>query len=230
MDERLRQRYLKQMGFTPWVATTPLPGAAPSPVLDVVAPAMDDDTGAEPETVAALREPLAAPSPPVSPAPIAAPVTPVEEPAGPALRFTLQAHRGTEVHVWVEQQDPEAPGLTREEQQLLGNLLRLFGGMPQADARRLICAPTAGQPMTAELARPTFDLFQRRLLGRGTEARLLLCARATTVEALFGVARYEPVLSDRVTVLPVSSLAEMLADPAGHKAPSWQAMKRHGLA
>src|SRR5690554_7116195 len=35
MDERLRQRYLRQMGFTPWVAIEPLPGAAPSPLIEL---------------------------------------------------------------------------------------------------------------------------------------------------------------------------------------------------
>lgn len=41
MNERLRQRYLKLMGFTPWVAVTALPGAAPSPLRD--AGVVDDE-------------------------------------------------------------------------------------------------------------------------------------------------------------------------------------------
>lgn len=234
MDERLRQRYLRQMGFTPWVATVALPGAAPSPLLTLVddAPALEGDhdsaANVTAESVRSLLETAAPPAVamPVAPEPPTRPLAPEV----PSLRFTLQAHAGAQVHVWVEQGDADAPGLSREELQLLANLLKLFGGQPQAEPRRLVCGPTAGQPMTAAIARPTFDLFQRRLLGRGVSARLLLCASAATVEALFAAPRYQPLVNDQVTILPISTLAEMLADPAGHKATSWQAMKTHGFA
>jgi hypothetical protein len=75
-----------------------------------------------------------------------------------------------------------------------------------------------------------FDLFLRRLLGRNTTAKLLLCASEATVQALFGSERYQPVMREQITILPVSTLTEMLADPAGHKRTSWQAMVTHGFA
>ena len=231
MNERLRQRYLKQMGFTPWVAVTALPGAAPSAQYHVDIDDGDADDGADQAVAVAVEVPVA---PDLSA--LLADAGKVAEPAAtaeqhaPSLTFTLQAHRGSEVHLWVEQQQADAPGLTREEQQQLAALLKLFGGSVQSDPKRLVCSATAGKPMTADIARPMFDLFLRRLLGRDTTAKLLLCASDSTVRALFGSDRYQPLLRDQITILPVSTLSEMLADPAGHKRTSWQAMRDHGFA
>ncbi|MDF1630596.1 MAG: hypothetical protein P1U78_12440 [Alcanivoracaceae bacterium] len=243
MDERLRQRYLKQMGFTPWVAAVPLPGAAPSPLLDMEPlpevkplPDMDQESPAAqqgmPEQVAALlktddKAKLA--EPPVQAS--AANTTPaISQPAAaPSLMFTLQVHRGAQIHLWAEQQQADAPGLNREELQQLAALLKLFGGTVASDAKRFFCAPTAGKPMTAETVRPMFDAFLKGLLGRQGEIKLLLCAREETVQALFNSPRYEPVVRGQITLLPVSSLTEMLADPAAHKVPSWKAMQTHGF-
>lgn len=269
MDERLRQRYLRQMGFTPWVATEPLPGAAPSPLIELSALAAE----AEPRTVSAgIDQPVAntvataqpaaaansAPSsaaeenetvmpqevtamlqeqqkPKVrtataqqlqSSAP-AAPIATVEE--TPSLMFTLQAHRGEHVHLWAEQQQADAPGLNREEQQQLSALLKLFKGTVQHEPKRFFCAPTVGRPMTAEIVRPMFDLFLRSLLGREAEVKMLILAREETVQALFDTSRYEPIVRGKFTFLPVSSLSEMLSDPAAHKAISWKAMQAHGF-
>lgn len=241
MNERLRQRYLKQMGFTPWVAVTALPGAAPSAERYVD---IDDDDSAH-QVAAVVAEAPVAPDLSVLLAdagagkvavPVAAekadnqsaPFLPV--PSAPSLNFTLQAHRGSDVHLWVEQQQADAPGLNREEQQQLAALLKLFGGTVQSDPKRLVCSATAGKPMTADIARPMFELFLRRLLGRDTTAKLLLCASDSTVQALFGSDRYQPLLRDQITILPVSTLSEMLSDPAGHKRSSWQAMRDHGFA
>jgi hypothetical protein len=245
MNERLRQRYLKLMGFTPWVAVTALPGAAPSPLRDAVSDDDIDDefaataaeTTAAPDLSALLADTAAsqvvaattvkkADSPVAASAPVEQTV--VEQTR--SLTFTLQAHRGSDVHLWVEQQQADAPGLTREEQQQLAALLKLFDGSVQSDPKRLVCGATAGKPMTAEIARPMFDLFLRRLLGRNTTAKLLLCASEATVQALFGSERYQPVMREQITILPVSTLTEMLADPAGHKRTSWQAMVTHGFA
>lgn len=229
MNERLRQRYLKLMGFTPWVAVTALPGAAPSPQRDA---GVDDDEFDEAAAVTATEAPAApavekkADSQPAVTTSVER--TPVEN--MPSLTFTLQAHRGREVHLWVEQQQPDAPGLSREEQQQLAALLKLFDGAVQSEPKRLVCGATAGKPMTADVARPMFDLFLRRLLGRNTSAKLLLCASDATIQALFGSERYQPVMRDQITILPVSTLSEMLADPAGHKRTSWQAMVTHGFA
>ncbi|MCK5873164.1 MAG: hypothetical protein KAG82_00595 [Alcanivoracaceae bacterium] len=241
MNERLRQRYLKLMGFTPWVAVTALPGAAPSPLRDagVVDDELDEVTNvtASPDLSALLAD--------TSAGQVAVPAMEKKADNQPAvttsvdrtvvestqsLTFTLQAHRGSDVHLWVEQQQADAPGLTREEQQQLAALLKLFDGSVQSDPKRLVCGATAGKPMTAEIARPMFDLFLRRLLGRNTSAKLLLCASEATVQALFGSERYQPVMREQITILPVSTLTEMLADPAGHKRTSWQAMVTHGFA
>jgi hypothetical protein len=219
------------------VAAQPLPGAAPSPVLAMEAEAeaeaeQQKPHDAVPDKVAALlkqngdSKPAATPPP----SPVVAPRTvPDSEPAVPSLMFTLQAHRGVDVHLWAEQQQADAPGLNREEQQQLGALLKLFGGTVLSEPKRFFCAPTAGRPMTAEIVRPMFDLFLRSLLGREGAVKLLLCAREETVQALFGSGRYQLVVRGNVTFLPVSSLSEMLSDPAAHKVPSWKAMQSHGF-
>jgi hypothetical protein len=246
MNERLRQRYLKLMGFTPWVAVTTLPGAAPSPLRDVGG---DDDELDEVTNVTTSDAPavpdLSALLADTSAGQVAVPAMEKKADNQPAvttsvdrtvvestqsLTFTLQAHRGSNVHLWVEQLQADAPGLTREEQQQLSALLKLFDGSVQSDPKRLVCGATAGKPMTAEIARPMFDLFLRRLLGRNTSGKLLLCASDVTVQALFGSERYQPVMREQITILPVSTLSEMLADPAGHKRTSWQAMVTHGFA
>ncbi|MCC1495316.1 hypothetical protein [Alcanivorax sp. 1008] len=242
MEERLRQRYLKQMGFTPWVAAVPLPGAAPSPLLDIeplpelnalpdIKPESPGVQQGMPEQVAALLKADEKPrlaAPPVQSSDKTAPA--VSEPvAAPSLTFTLQAHRGAQIHLWAEQQQADAPGLNREELQQLAALLKLFGGTVSSDAKRFFCAPTAGKPMTAENVRPMFDAFLSGMLGRQGEIKLLLCAREETVQALFNSPRYQPVVRGQITLLPVSSLTEMLADPAAHKVPSWKAMQTHGF-
>lgn len=252
MEERLRQRYLKQMGFTPWVAAVPLPGAAPSPLLVVeeqslpeeaeaavvtgtAAATVQSDTAQQvmPEEVAALLKQNGDSKAKVAATPAAVVARPeasvVSEPAAPSLMFTLQAHRGATVHLWAEQHQADAPGLNREELQQLAALLKLFGGTVTSEPKRFFCAPTAGKPMTAQIVRPMFDAFLRGLLGREGEVKLLLCAREETVQALFDSPRYQPLVRGPVTLLPVSSLTEMLADPAAHKVPSWKAMQAHGF-
>jgi hypothetical protein len=230
MNELLRQRYLKQMGFTPWVAVTPLPGAAPSVQLDW------PDSAPIPAPPLPVREEPSAAMPalvtPVSgvtskPAPVPLPVVPSTE--QPSLTFTLQAHSAGALQVWTEQQRADAPSLGREELQLLSALMKLFNGTVQPEGKRLVCASTAGQPMTDEIARSMFTVFLRGLLGRDTEARVLLCVREDTTRALFQAPRYQPVMVGKVQCLPVSSLAEMLAEPALHKRRSWQAMLAHGF-
>gem|GEM_PF-1967467 len=260
MDERLRQRYLRQMGFTPWVAIEPLPGAAPSPLIELgplvaepaqpAAPmpklalqsvpassaAADVSVEAEatmPEEVTALLQEQHKPKARVATAQQLASSAPTASVAvaetTPSLMFTLQAHRGETVHLWAEQQQADAPGLNREEQQQLTALLKLFRGAAQHEPKRFFCAPTAGRPMTAEIVRPMFDLFLRSLLGREAEVKMLLFAREETVQALFDAPRYELVVRGKFTFLPVSSLSEMLSDPAAHKTASWKAMQAHGF-
>ncbi len=82
MKEAQRQQYLKALGLTPWVARVPLPGAAPSPLLDW---ALETEQAAAPVVegtpLVALPQSLARSSgAAVSVAPVA---VPSEPPAGP---------------------------------------------------------------------------------------------------------------------------------------------------
>lgn len=262
MNEQLRQRYLRQMGLTPWVAIEPLPGAAPSPLLEIEvaqpvavlessgqekaaqessAPAQNmpaQNTATVPQAVADMLqkkpEKRTATSNQLADSKAASrseaeSTSATATDTAPSLMFTLQAHRGETIHLWAEQQQPDAPGLNREEQQQLAALLKLFKGTAQHEPKRFFCAPTAGRPMTAEIARPMFDLFLRSLLGREAEVKMLLCVSEDTAQALFDAPRYQPVVRGKYTFLPVSSLTEMLSDPAAHKATSWKAMQDHGF-
>ncbi|PKM23066.1 MAG: hypothetical protein CVV10_01115 [Gammaproteobacteria bacterium HGW-Gammaproteobacteria-14] len=262
MNELQRQRYLKQMGFTPWVAATPLPGAAPSPLLEWPARSQPSATAAQnPPATQEVQPVVAKPAesaesigeaPPIDIAallnsPATASVSEsvstdgkpalkaekapgrTEEGLNTGLMFTLQAHVAGDLHVWVEQQQADAPSLSRDELFLLNRLLGVLGGTPQADPRRLVCVPGAGQSMTPELARPMFQAFARGVLGKDSQTRLLLCAREATIQALFDGPHYQLWQQGNLTCLPVSALAEMLGDPLQHKRNSWNAMLRHGF-
>jgi hypothetical protein len=234
MNELQRQRYLKQMGFTPWVATEPLPGAAPSVLLDWPETAATATAAPLPAAIQADPAPLAIsmltsePGGADSDKPVAA-ESAHSAPAIPSLAFTLQAHATGTLQVWTEQRRADAPSLGRDELQLLSALMKLFNGVPQPEGKRLVCGSTAGQPMTPEVARSMFSVFLRSLLGRDTEARVLLCVSEDTARALFDAPRFQPVMVGKVQCLPVSSLAEMLSDPAQYKSLSWQAMLTHGF-
>ncbi|MBZ2189707.1 hypothetical protein K8B33_11405 [Alcanivorax sp. JB21] len=266
MDELQRQAWLKAMGFTPWVAATPLPGAAPSVRLAWPASAPATVTAPEPASARALLQPETAGAPPGSqanaPQPdtqtdtqpdrttesapglrkaseaLATPVPramqqPVARPApepqvkpdrGP--RFTLQAFATPNVWVVVEQDDADAPDLGRQTQQLLGNLLRVWQVGP-GQPRRFSC-PLDGQAMTEQDAGLALSAFLQGLARSSNARRVLLCATEATAQLILPE-RFRAGTGDLSGWLAVSSLAEMLADPATHKRRSWQAIVDAGL-
>lgn len=247
MNEWQRQSYLSAMGLTPWVARAPLPGAAEPVWLDVPAPAADAAPVAEAAPASAPASEPAAPvaaqpadgappagadgvpdlsallqhggvtdAPPAGEAETATAVTP----AGDVTPITVLCFRVGELTVAVAQADPQAPGLGRDAQQLLNNLLAVFPGKPAKQA-------TFAWPMLDAVdAGETFKHF----LLHGGVPRVLLCADETTCQALGLPARYAPTALDDITVMAVSALDEMLAAPATHKRQSWQAMLEHGFA
>lgn len=104
MNEALRQQYLKAMGLTPWVAQRPLPGAAPSPLLEddafdeaPAAPSLASSLTARVESTSAPAAPTAVVSespkaeslPPQEAASSAAPV--VKEEQAPGLTSVVAA-------------------------------------------------------------------------------------------------------------------------------------------
>lgn len=244
MNEAQRQHYLKALGLTPWVARSPLPGAASSPLLDW------DEENDQPVTPAASPA-EAAPSPAqpqtaapvVSEAPVAtalqsqSPEAPTEAPepvsAAPAvekgrgLTFTLEAHLGGDTWLLCAQEDSQAPGLGRFEAPLMANLLALFQARPQRP-RRFFC-PLTDQPMPAAEASQALSAFIAGLCEQAGGERVLLCLPDSLCDALFQQPRYQPFQLGGRPALVVSSLAEMLAEPAEHKKASWQAMQANGF-
>ncbi|EKF74222.1 hypothetical protein A11A3_09490 [Alcanivorax hongdengensis A-11-3] len=244
MNEAQRQSYLKAMGLTPWVARVPLPGAAPSPALDW----QEENPGevpAQPAPESSMKparpaaEPTRVESPAATPAPAKpSPDTPVEAepapqasaavPAGQALTFTLEAHGGNGTWLLAAQQDAQAPGLGRFEAPLLASLLALFRARPERP-RRFFC-PLTDQPMAAGDAAQALDAFLKGLHRQAGGERVLLLLPQALSESLFEIPRYRPFTLGGMPALVVSSLTEMLEDPAEHKKTSWLAMQEHGFA
>lgn len=242
MNEAQRQRYLKALGLTPWVARTPLPGAAPSPVLDWreeaeaapaqvavatpvaapqrPAPVVEPEASPDAESATEAGAP-SAPPPRAEPAP-AAPVSPER-----ALTFTLEAHLAGDTWVVFQQEDAQAPGLGRHTGALAASLLAVFGAGPSRP-RRFYC-PLTDQPMDGEQAAQALGAFFGGLVRNQGGSKVLLCLEEPLASALFGVERYRSFALGELSALAVSSLGEMLAEPAAHKASSWRAMRAQGF-
>ena len=246
MNEGQRQHYLKALGLTPWVARAPLPGAASSPLLDwedeeeqpaapaSAAPAQEAPASAQPPTAApVVSEAPVQEAPQSSPPAKATTDTPEPAPTAPAvargkgLTFTLEAHLGGDTWLLCAQEDSQAPGLGRFEAPLMANLLALFQARPQRP-RRFFC-PLTEQPMPAEEAAQALSAFIAGLCEQAGGERVLLCLPEALSEALFDQPRYQPFELGGRPALVVSSLAEMLAEPAQHKKASWHAMQANGF-
>lgn len=246
MNELQRQAYLQALGVTPWVAQQPLPGAKASellewpehsaPVESEAAPAQGQPAPTQQSSAPAEQAPPPADlsamlkSSPSAPAQADAPRTEspaaqtTAEAASPAVApLTLQLASVGDVVLAVEQSDPGAPELGREAQQLFANLLKVFRGQ----SRRLnrFTWPMLDQPDDA-LAM-TFQHFAAHLRGA---SKVLLCVSDDNAARLAAGPRYQRQQWGEQTVLAVSSLEEMLAEPQAHKARSWQAMLTQGFA
>jgi len=125
------------------------------------------------------------------------------------------------------QEDSQAPGLGRFEAPLMANLLALFQARPQRP-RRFFC-PLTDQPMPAAEASQALSAFIAGLCEQAGGERVLLCLPDSLCDALFQQPRYQPFQLGGRPALVVSSLAEMLAEPAEHKKASWQAMQANGF-
>ena len=167
------------------------------------------------------------------PAPKATTDTPEPTPPAPAvtrgkgLTFTLEAHLGGDTWLLCAQEDSQAPGLGRFEAPLMANLLALFQARPQRP-RRFFC-PLTEQPMPAQEASQALSAFIVGLCEQAGGERVLLCLPEALSEALFDQPRYQPFELGGRPALVVSSLAEMLAEPAQHKKASWHAMQANGF-
>ena len=235
MNELQRQSYLKAMGFTPWVAAAPLPGAAPSPEIAMPEPVLEAEPGAPGDPLAQINARLSAgPDAPVS-MQVPEPTQPAAEArqgptatsmtTGPAL--TLLAYPVAELWLLVQQGRADAPGLSREEQALLANLLRLWKVGPSESPKRLANPPRGGfgRDEFAELLAG----FVGALKGHGAR-QVLCCVDEQVADMLKAGARYQAFEQAGLRCLAISSLAEMLADPPQHKRASWRAMREAGFA
>lgn len=238
MNELQRQAYLEALGFTPWVARTPLPGAAPTPVLE---PAPDSDRGlprelhsdVQPEPPPAQNAAPAQTAPP-APQPAAQPaqarpsgVTANEAPAAvqaatPAeAPLCMHACPMGDVLVLVEQQPADAPDLGRDARELLANLLRAFSRSEQRRRR-------FDWPM-AHVTEGTLEDFLVQFCQSLAPQQVVLVASEQTCQRLMQGERYQVHEHHGMRWLAISGLQEMLAEPAAHKRRSWEAIKLAGL-
>jgi hypothetical protein len=224
MRETRRQACLQALGLTPWVARSPLPGAPASPRLEP-APEPQPQAASAPEQRAAAPEPVeeAAPAPDPAPEPGAGPATGSET----GLRFTLYALATPALLLVMEQSDPAAPEPGRDEQALLASLLRYFNAREAQP--RTFAWPLPGADPQAEQARASLEAFTGRLCSDARLPRVLWLLDSALAQTLLGQARFQSFGWRDLDCLAVSSLAEMLADPVGHKRATWQAMVRHGF-
>jgi hypothetical protein len=230
MNELQRQAYLQSLGFTPWVARQPLPGAASTPVLapeempvatpDVSAPAPAPEAPATARPLAerlAETPPASAPSRPSvesQPQP-AADVSPAEAP------LCMHACPLGDVLVLVEQQPADAPDLGRDARDLLANLLRAFGRGEQRRRR-------FDWPM-AHVMEGTLEDFLVQFCQSLAPQQVVLCASEESCQRLMQGERYRVHEHHGLRWLAISSLQEMLAEPVAHKRRSWEAIKQAGL-
>lgn len=213
--EQSRQVWLAAFGLTPWVASARLPGARPSRLLHLPA----EETAEPPVTLAPPPVPPVAQTRAPTPDP-----TPVKQDAatpatGPAPRLCI--YQTEQTLIIVEQQDPQAPELGRDEQQLLLALLHLFGN--EHKRYPFLC------PKQPQQAQDTLCAFVGGLAMQGC-SRVLLCLQENACRHLLGgQARYERFQLADLPAMVISSLGEMLAAPLVHKPRSWACLCEAGL-
>ena len=235
MREARRQACLQALGLTPWVARSPLPGAAVSARLE---PAVEPDPEREPEPEPAPEPaseaiPAPEPEPPMAPGanletePSPQPRTGPAAAADTGLRFTLHALATPALLLMVQQSDPSAPEPGRDEQALLASLLRYFNAR---DAQaRAFAWPLPGADNEAEQARASLEAFAGRLCSDARLPRVLWLLDAELAQTLLGQPRFQCFRWRDLDCLAASSLQEMLTEPVAAKRASWQAMVRHGF-
>lgn len=230
--EQNRQTWLAAFGLTPWVAREHFPGAAPSELLPLPQASQPNQPAANTpanDGAAAARAALGAQKTPVSVAP-APQTTPAEAPQA-QTKTTEKAQQAAlprpvvylvgDTLVVAEQQDPQAPEPSRDEQRLLQSLSRLFG-----DSRKhypFVC------PLDSSAAQDMLTTFCASLAQQGLK-RLLLCLRDSSQAFLFGNSeRYQTFRVAELPALAISSLNDMLTEPLAHKKRSWQAIREAGF-
>jgi hypothetical protein len=224
-QEQNRQSWLHAFGLTPWVASVRLPGAQPAPLLALPEARIPAYEG---PTKTTSTPPLQTPLQPATGTPIArtGARTGTRTANTIATSSDLFAPRpvvcliGTTLLV-AEQQDRQAPELSRDEQRLLGSLLHLYG-----DSHKRYPFPC---PRQSRVAQDAFATFVGSLAKQGC-ARLLLCLSADSLSHLCSnTSRYRSFTFANLPALAISSLAEMLATPLPHRKDSWKAMQGAGF-
>lgn len=229
-QEQRRQVWLAAFGLTPWVTKTRLPGARASRLLhlpvetsgapvDVVPHAVVAAPTVATQTTAAVAAPVATPA--RAPAPTVAASQASSTSASTTAAPRLCIYQSAQTLLIVEQQDRQAPELSRDEQQLLLALLQVFG--KEHKRYPFLC------PKQPQHAHDTLAAFVGGLATQGC-TRVLLCLDDDACQHLLGEqARYQAFQLGDLPALAISSLGEMLSAPLMHKKKSWASMCEAGL-
>lgn len=229
MNEQQRQIWIRTLGFTPWVASQSLPGAAPSPVLEVTTTAqISPEESPTREVGKALNKTLKTQK---EPARYDRSKT-VEQPAEtdrsgsaavPALRFTLYAYDMGSLWLIVQQQQADNPEFSREEKAKLQQLMRVWGE-PQGKRRSLILSEKTLRPLNSQNVRETVYNFMSVL--KRKHDRFLFSASESFNRVLHDQPRFQLTRDQECQWLVISALYELIAQPQEHRVQSWEAMRK----
>ena len=228
MEERQRQVWLKAMGLTPWVASQPLPGAAPSPVIEVRAPVQPE---AEPSPVRAitdnLRKSTPTSTPRVAKREVTTPVNVAAPAPVPGLRFTLYAYDMGSLWLVAQQHQADAPDFSRDELGKLQQLMRVWGGAPLSKRRALVLSERTVKPLDSQTVRETVNHFMKVLARK--YPRFLFSASESFNRVLHDQSRFQLIDEEDYQWLVISTLHELIFQPEEHRQLSWDAMNKAGF-
>lgn len=220
MNELLRLDYLEAMGITQYVARMPLPGACPSPVIE-----LDIAVTEQPAKIAALIDADLAdkknpPAIPAKPAPVNPDITPTSLPTA----FHCQIAIWTIGDLLVL---ADAPRLDNSQLILLRNILQAIGRTDNlSDAKQFSWPLPQRKDKSLIAAKEHFQGLLDGGLLQTRGLRQILCF-GHSVGALLNPGETEPAHLQQYQdwpVVTVCALHEMLAQPA-RKADTWRALQ-----
>lgn len=226
MDELLRLDYLEAMGITQYVARTPLPGARPSPVIELATSAQTAQQPARITTLIDVDLPDKKSSPAIAARPI--PVTPVSTTAAAPASLPTAFH--CQIAIWTISDLlvlADAPRLDNSQLTLLRNILQAIGRTDNlSDVKQFSWPLPQRKDKSLVAAKEHFQGLLDGGLLQTSGLRQILCF-GDSVSVLLTTGEAEPANVQQYQdwpVVTVCALHEMLAQPA-RKADTWRKLQ-----
>lgn len=224
MNESLRLDYLEAMGITQYVARTPLPGARPSPVIELEIAAPE-----QPAKIAALidtalpdkKNPAAIPTKPL---PVALDIPQASLPTTLPTAFHCQIAIWTVSDLLVL---ADAPRLDNSQLTLLRNILQAIGRTEKlSDVKQFSWPLPQRKDKSLMAAKEHFQGLLDGGLLQTSGLRQILCF-GDSVSALLSTGETDPANLQQYQdwpIVTVCALHEMLAQPS-RKADTWRTLQ-----